>query len=103
MVDITSLSFYDATLSPEELYKAAEEYYAAKIDPLNSTVEENNEMLEVYAKIKIMIAQKQAKIKAFEEAWSAKEQEIRAAHDAELQAFYKEKQAAQDNDYALPQ
>lgn len=102
-MDIKTQPWYNANLSAAELYEAAEQWYADNMDMSTMTVQEGADMIDAYAKIRVMIRQESDKVKVFDAAWNVKEAELRSVHDVVIQAFFQDKQTAQDNDYTLPQ
>lgn len=104
MADVTQQPWYLPNGSYNENMEAFKEYllglglkYSELTDVQKAAVQDFKEDLQImeYARVK--------KVLAFQEAWSVKEAELRAQHDAAIQQFFVDKQTAEDNDYALPQ
>lgn len=58
--------------------------------------------MELYTELKVKVEQEKTEIANWESAWSVKEQELRQAHDVEIQQFFISKQEAEAN-LTLPQ
>lgn len=90
------------TISAQENYTEAQEYYATTVDVTTMTQEQESEMLGVYAKCNLLMIQEASKIKAFN---VAKEEDNISVEEqvATLRAEYQTKWANTDGKLTIPQ